>query len=331
MRWKSWGIMLASALAVGCGRGSRDKVEVDSREPAAQSDDRTSDDFFGGPGSAKRAANGSPSGASNGHNAESAGSAANAAPASAAKGGKWRGRETFDRPGVRLLASSRGAADEAAGVVAAAARRYESEYGGTPVPILLIVTDEKDEPLTDDEQTLVEVIRRGQPPELYPENGEAKPKPDENWEKQSWQAKELGLSMHVLPQCAPFGIDPQDARQTLGLPGIDGAAWIAGAPTKKACRKAAKELVDGAMKSNKISTGQRILIAPWMGMMRSAAGDELAAEREAVLVEHFIAHDNRLSSTEKRRLIEEHRAKQKATRQGRANQRREEIRKNQPR
>lgn len=258
---------------------------------------------------------------------------------------EWRQRALFNTPGAFIYARNPQFAGEADRWLQSVRRQFERDAGVPPTKGILLVSDVGAPPLVDDADRLFDMLSRAEQesadavaradaraahesqtsaPASAPSSAPtAQPDDDNSVTTTRRQLEELGLDAAWLQTCTAFPIYDADLRETLAFAApVDGAAaWTVSVPTADACRQAAERMLDGIFKKAEVGIGERILLAPWMPLMRGMAADELIAERDAALYEQFVHAAPQLSAERKHELLAQMRARHNAASQERVSKR----------
>ncbi len=193
-------------------------------------------------------------------------------------------RQRYDTPHATIYAGSDSAARELERVLAQAAAEFGRRTGAPTCRGLVLVTDRPDASLIAYRDLVREL--NGNP--LYT----TQPGTDRAAEESKALAElaKLGVSPEDAFAGIPAACDVNGLCERLLLPPDDRLEvhWAALLPTRRRIGDLTSAMIDGALKHEDLSLGERLLIAPWVPLMRSVAGDRVAKERTLVVFGGFV-------------------------------------------
>lgn len=234
---------------------------------------------------------------------------------------EWNGRALFESPHAMIYARSKRGAEEIADIITHAFRDMPGDALPGMRGVVL-VSDNGDQPLLSDEQALMQLSARSRMAEWAaaqarsaararnPATQPAATQPDSKpWAERRAELTRKGVPIDAMLMSMSFDIAAQwlaapatvDAVHVLTLevaapggtapasrPGhatarLDGPTWAAAVPTKKLCKTMISDTLDAALKQPEVSLAQRIIAAPFLPLMESAAINELAAQRRTAV------------------------------------------------
>lgn len=210
---------------------------------------------------------------------------------------QWNGRQPFFMPDSLIYAGSASAAKEIEKEIARVIAGFVKETGARPTRGLVLVTDAKDALLQSDthELFLLAASARATRSPTTMNTPAATQSAEETDPEMAWQRaqepmKKLGLAMDAILRSLAFPIDESQLARLSGFPAAaaQGVDWIVALPTRATCRKSADEILAATLRHDGITLAQRLLIAPWVPVMKSAATDELIAQRDPTIIDECI-------------------------------------------
>lgn len=201
----------------------------------------------------------------------------------------WRGRQLYNTPNAFVYAGSAAAAGEADRLVANVASAFREEHQSEPSKPLIIVSGTRDQPIVDDQETLLRLAKRSEE-----QRETAEPMSEEEIEKEiaEMRAKMLeeGVSMDTALKIMPITMDRQILTEFFSpIQGPDdrvrgGVAFS----TKAVVRRSAKEMIQASLEHQDIGPLARIGLAPVLGFVQGMMVDTLLLMRNVAVYAMWI-------------------------------------------
>jgi hypothetical protein len=194
---------------------------------------------------------------------------------------EWSGRRLYNSPGVLIYASSASAADELGRMMARISQDFIKRTGGQPTRGLIIVTDASDEApagLSSDELTALAGRSNIHPKENL--TGETRRMAD-----LAPTPAEMGIAPVDMALIKPLILNADELEHKLGFNSVAArsVAWAIALPTDTRIRKQNRQLIDAALKHEKVGLAQRILIFPFMPLLENIVADMVGVQRDIII------------------------------------------------
>jgi hypothetical protein len=202
---------------------------------------------------------------------------------------EWKNRKLYNTPNALIYAGSAAAAGEADRLVASVARTFREENQSEPSKPLIIVSGSRDQPIVDDQVTLLRLAKRS---EAQRETAERVSGEEIEKEIAEMQAKmrDEGVSMDATLKIMPITMDRQILAEFFSaLQGPDdrvrgGVAFS----TKAVVRRSAKEMMQASLEHQDIGPLARIGLAPVLGFVQGMMVDTLLLMRNVAVYAMWI-------------------------------------------